>query len=508
MVESEAQGRLPGIRPIAVVDIGSNSVRLVIYEGLMRSLTILFNEKALCGLGRGLANSGQMDPEGVERAIRVLKRFRVLAAQAGATKVHVLATAAARDATNGPEFISHAEEAIGVELNVLTGKQEAKFAAFGIVSGVYAPDGIVGDLGGGSLELIDLKGDELRNGVTLPLGGIRLQEEVDGDLDKARQHVENHLEKTKLLSEGKGRTFYAVGGTWRSIAKLHMEATNYPLHMMQGYEIEYDEMMDFLDSVVSIDEFEKETLKAVSKNRRILLPFGAVTLQEVLRRMKPEKIVFSALGVREGFLYSLLDEEAAKADPLIEGARELSILRARSPAHAQELADWTGKMFPVFGVKENANGKRYRIAACLLADISWRAHPDYRGLQALNIISNGAFLSVSHPGRAYIALTTYYRYEGLRDSGVSKNLAEIATDKYIFRSKLLGAILRVLYLFSASMSGLIPKIKFERVDGDDEYDFYLIVPEDLRDFVGERLAGRLGHLEKLLEKKIFVKIGE
>jgi exopolyphosphatase/guanosine-5'-triphosphate,3'-diphosphate pyrophosphatase len=267
-------------------------------------------------------------------------------------------------------------------------------------------------------------------------------------------------------------------------------------------------MMDFLDSVVSIDEFEKETLKAVSKNRRILLPFGAVTLQEVLRRMKPEKIVFSALGVREGFLYSLLDEEAAKADPLIEGARELSILRARSPAHAQELADWTGKMFPVFGVKENANGKRYRIAACLLADISWRAHPDYRGLQALNIISNGAFLSVSHPGRAYIALTTYYRYEGLRDSGVSKNLAEIATDKYIFRSKLLGAILRVLYLFSASMSGLIPKIKFERVDGDDEYDFYLIVPEDLRDFVGERLAGRLGHLEKLLDKKIFVKIGE
>lgn len=506
VVESEAQGRLQGVRPVAVIDIGSNSVRLVIYEGLMRSPTILFNEKALCGLGKGLATDGQMDPEGVERAIKVLYRYRKLAEQAGAVDVHVLATAAARDASNGPEFIIRAEAALGCKLHVLTGEEEAKYAALGIVSGIYAPDGIVGDLGGGSLEVVDIVGSELSGGITMPLGGLRLQEQADGDIDDARKIAKKHIAKADVLDGGKDRVFYAVGGTWRSIAKLHMEATNYPLHMMQCYEIEYEEMMSFLASVTTLDDFEKDTLKAVSKNRRILLPFGAVTMQEVLKKMKPSKIVFSALGVREGYLYSLLDKSQLEEDALLSGARELAILRARSPAHAQELADWTGQTFPVFDVKEKGQGERYRVAACLLADISWRAHPDYRGLQALNIISNGAFLSVSHPGRAYIALTNYYRYEGLRDDGLSKGLAEVATDKYIYRAKLLGALMRVVYLFSASMPGIIPKLKMIKADKDSDVDIFFCVPKELEDFVGERLMGRLANLEKFTGKKIEIKI--
>lgn len=506
MVESEAQGRLPGIRPIAVIDIGSNSVRLVIYEGLLRSPNILFNEKALCGLGRGMATTGQMDLEGVEQAIQTLRRYRRLCDQAGAVAVHVLATAAARDASNGPEFIKDAEAALKCKLKVLTGEEEAKFAALGVISGIYEPDGIVGDLGGGSLELVDIKKSVIQKGITLPLGGLRLQDESDGDLDKARKIAKSHFADVDLLSAGKGRQFYAVGGTWRSIAKLHMEATNYPLHMMQGYEIKYSEMMDFLDNVVSLDDFEKETLKAVSKSRRILLPFGAVTMQEVLKRMKPERISFSAQGVREGFLYSLLDEKSASLDPLLEVAREFSILRARSPMHAKELVDFTEGAFPVFGVKEDKESARYRAAACYLADISWRAHTDYRGLQALNIISNGSFAGVSHPGRAYIALTNYYRYEGLSDNGVSRSLADVAKPEFIFRAKLLGAILRILYQFSASMHGAIPKLTFELADKHSDADINLCVPEDMQDLLGGRLANRISQLEKLTDKKIELKL--
>lgn len=506
MVESEAQGRLPGISPVAVVDIGSNSVRLVVYEGLLRSPNILFNEKALCGLGRGMATTGQMDTEGVELALKTLHRFAKLCEQIGAVQVHVLATAAARDATNGPDFIKDAEAALNCKLKVLTGAEEAKFAALGVISGIYEPDGIVGDLGGGSLELVDIKKQTIQKGITLPLGGLRLQDEADGDLDKARKIAKSHFSDVKILTGGKGRQFYAVGGTWRSIAKLHMEATNYPMHMMQGYEIEYPEMMDFLDSVVSLDEFEKETLKAVSKNRRILLPFGAVTMQEVLKRMKPEKISFSAQGVREGFLYSLLDDKVAEHDPLLEVAKEFSILRSRSPAHAQELVDFTKHAFPIFGIDENKESARYRAAACYLADISWRAHPDYRGLQALNIISNGSFAGVSHPGRAYIALTNYYRYEGLSDSGVSRSLAEVATPEFVYRAKLLGAILRILYLFSASTHGAIPKLRFERAGKQDNSDIHLCVPKSMKDFLGGRLANRISHLEKLTEQKIDLKV--
>lgn len=506
MVESEAQGRLPGIRPVAVVDIGSNSVRLVIYEGLLRSPNILFNEKALCGLGRGMATTGQMEPEGVERAIKTLHRFRRLCDQAGAVDVHVLATAAARDASNGPEFIKNAEAALKCKLKVLTGEEEAKFAALGVISGIYEPDGIVGDLGGGSLELVDIKKRDINKGITLPLGGLRLQDEADGDLDKARKIAKSNLADVDILSAGKGRQFYAVGGTWRSIAKLHMEATNYPLHMMQGYEIDYAETMDFLDSVVSLDDFEKDTLKAVSKSRRILLPFGAVTMLEVLKRMKPARVSFSAQGVREGFLFSLLDDKTADLDPLLEVAREFSILRARSPMHAQELVDFTKDAFPVFGIDENKESARYRAAACYLADISWRAHTDYRGLQALNIISNGSFAGVSHPGRAYIALTIYYRYEGLSDDGVSRSLAEVASPEFVFRAKLLGAILRILYLFSASMHGAIPKLKFELAGKHSDADIYLCVPKDMNDFLGERLASRISQLSKLTDKKVELKI--
>ncbi|MBC7335429.1 MAG: Ppx/GppA family phosphatase, partial [Clostridia bacterium] len=232
MTRSEAQGRLPGIAPVSVVDIGSNSIRLVIYEGLSRAPTVLFNEKVLCGLGKGLATTGRMDDEGVSRALAALKRFGALSRQARATAMYVLATAAAREAQNGPDFIRRAEEILGQGIEVLTGEQEALYSALGIVSGFHDPDGIAGDLGGGSLELIDIKGRELGTGITLPLGGLRLSETAGGSIAKARAYSRKLIKSAAMLERGRGRTFYAVGGTWRNIAKLHMEMRYYRLHMM------------------------------------------------------------------------------------------------------------------------------------------------------------------------------------------------------------------------------------------------------------------------------------
>ena len=234
MVESEAQGRLPGIAPVSVVDIGSNSIRLVIYEGLSRSPAVLFNEKVMCGLGKGIDATGRMDAESVERALKALHRFRALSTQARASTVFVLATAAARDASNGPDFIRRAEIILGQKVRVLTGEEEAYFSALGIISGYHDPDGVVGDFGGGSLELVDVVGPKVGKGITLPLGGIRLSEHAEGSVVKARSHVRRYLKGAQVLQNTSGRTFYAVGGTWRSIAKLHMELRNYPLHMMQG----------------------------------------------------------------------------------------------------------------------------------------------------------------------------------------------------------------------------------------------------------------------------------
>lgn len=499
MVESEAQGRLPGIAPVSVIDIGSNSVRLVIYEGLNRMPAVLFNEKVLCGLGKGIAATGMLDSEGVDRALHALKRFAALSRQARATNIYILATAAAREATNGPDFIQRAEAVLDHEIRVLSGAEEAYFSALGIVSGFSDTDGIVGDLGGGSLELVDIAGASVGDGITLPIGGLRLSDASEGSIDKAQKIVAASIASATLLEKGRGRTFYAVGGTWRNLAKLHMEATDYPLHVTQGYEIAADKAIAFLAKVEKDGTAKSKAMRAVSRNRRNLLPFGAVAMRKILEVMKPKAVVFSALGVREGFLYSLLDETEKALDPLVSAADELAILRARSPEHARELADWTGRAFKAFGIEETVEEERYRRAACLLADISWRAHPDYRGPQSLNLISNGTFAGITHAGRAYIALANYYRFEGLRGDGLSDSIAVIATERFQQFAKLLGGLFRVGYLFSASMPGVMPSLFFIP-DGEDA--LVLRVPEQFEAFDGERLDVRLQQLARLTGKKL------
>jgi exopolyphosphatase/guanosine-5'-triphosphate,3'-diphosphate pyrophosphatase len=508
MVESEAQGRLPGIVPVSIVDIGSNSIRLVIYEGMNRAPAMLFNEKVMCGLGKGIAQTGNMDPGSVERALTALHRFKALSRQARARTMYALATAAAREAANGPGFIEKAEEILGCRVRVLTGEEEAQFSALGIISGYFDADGIVGDLGGGSLELINVRGEDYGQGLTMPLGGIRLSEFSGGDLARAQAYARKLVRAIPFLKEGEGRTFYAVGGTWRSLAKLHMELNKYPLHMVQDYRMPFQEAMSFLESVIRNKEQKESAYQAVSRSRRALLPYGAIAMREVISIMKPASISFSAQGVREGYLYSLLPNHVKILDPLVSAADELAVLRARSPEHARELADWTGRMMPLFGVSETKEEARYRRAACLLADISWRAHPDYRGLQALNIIAHSSFIGITHAGRGYLGLANYYRFEGLSDDSATGELAAMATPRLLWLAKLLGGMLRVLYLFSASMPGVVPRLRLEKpLDPSKGLDLEFVAPAEFEEFAGERLDGRLAQLSKLTGKKLGFRFG-
>ncbi|TIN64485.1 MAG: Ppx/GppA family phosphatase, partial [Mesorhizobium sp.] len=222
---SDSQGRLQDRRPLSIIDIGSNSIRLVVYEGLARSPTMLFNEKMLAGLGRGIVSTGKLDPEAVTRSMEEFRRFRALSDQAGAEQMYVLATAAAREAVNGPDFIHRAEEVLKTEIRVISGRQEAYYSALGVISGFHPADGIAGDLGGGSLELVDVAGEAIGDGITLPLGGLRLQDMAKNSLTQAAKIARDELAKAKLLKGGQGRPFYAVGGTWRNLARLHMEMT-------------------------------------------------------------------------------------------------------------------------------------------------------------------------------------------------------------------------------------------------------------------------------------------
>jgi exopolyphosphatase / guanosine-5'-triphosphate,3'-diphosphate pyrophosphatase len=495
----DSQGRLPGRKPVAIVDIGSNSVRLVIYEGIARAPTVLFNEKMLAGLGRGLVSTGRLDPEAVTRSMSEFARFRALAEQSGAEELYVIATAAAREAENGADFVERAEKVFGAPIRILSGKEEAYYSALGIIAGFHDADGIAGDLGGGSLELVDVKNDTVGEGITLPLGGLRLQEMAKGSLATAAKLAREHLSGAAPLKLGKGRPFYAVGGTWRNLARLHMNATDYPLTVMHNYEMLPDASAEFLRQVGK-GEFDKiKGIEKISKSRRALLPYGALVLSEVIEQMKPSKVVVSALGVREGFLHSLLPQDEHGHDPLIEAAAEFALLRSRSYAHAQELIDWTDQSFEAFGIEETDTEKRLRHAACLLSDIGWRAHPEYRGAQSLNIIAHASFVGVDHPGRIYLALAPLFRHEGIFNEDIAPELRVLAPQRYIERARLLGAMFRVVYLLTASMPGIMPRMRWEkRGDGG----LALVLPADCAPLNGERPEGRVAQLAKVAGRKL------
>ncbi|WP_051231111.1 exopolyphosphatase [Kaistia adipata] len=488
-----APGRLSGVGPVAIIDIGSNSVRLVVYERLSRSPMALFNEKELAGLGRGIAGTGRLNEQAVEASLAAIRRFMGLCQQMQVRSVHVLATAAAREASNGADFLSEVEEITGVEVSLLSGPEEARLSAMGVISGIHEPDGISGDLGGGSLEVVDIRGREIGTGETFPLGGLRLEETSDKTLKKAEKIAADALSRSAVLAKGQGKPFYAIGGTWRSLARLHMRQKGYPLHIMHEYAIPADEALDFCRMVARRDAESLDSIEAVSKSRRLLLPYGAIVLEQVIRAMKPSVIILSALGVREGLLYDLLDPETQALDPLIAAADELAVLRSRSPGHVRELGPWTGQALAAIGIDETPEEARLRTAACLLADVGWRAHPDYRGEQSLNLIAHGSFVGIDHPGRAYLALANYYRHEGLVDEHLSSRIRELVTTRLIERSRALGAALRVAYLVSGSMAGVIPRTRIE-ARGDQ---LTLVLPPDRGMLAGSRLQRRVAQLAKL-----------
>jgi exopolyphosphatase/guanosine-5'-triphosphate,3'-diphosphate pyrophosphatase len=492
-----AQGRLDHGPPVAVFDIGSNSVRLVVYEGLTRSPTPIFNEKTLCGLGREVQSTGLLAADAVEKALGALRRYRALCDLMRVADVWAIATAACRDAENGPDFIAQAARICGCKIEILSGKREAELTALGVISGVHAPDGFVGDLGGGSLELVEVHGSRPRSGVTLPLGGLALQDMSAKSLKKAEKIVVEALSGLPKLSRMTGRTFYAVGGTWRAVARLHMWQTGYPLHVMHGYVIPAREALEFSRLVRRVNAETLSQIEVITSARRPLLAYAALVLEHLVRIGKPKAVVFSALGVREGLLYSLLDADERRLDPLLEAARDLNVLRSRSPQHGEELVDWTDGFMSSSGLVESAEERRMRHAACLLADIGWRAHPDYRGEQSLNIIAHGGFVAIDHPGRAFLALSVFFRHVGLVDDELSPRLRELASTRIIDRARILGAAMRVAYLVSAAMPGVLPKAPMKVVRGR----LVLHLTADIAALAGDRVFNRLRQLARLIGRE-------
>ncbi len=481
---------------VAVIDIGSNSVRLVVYESMTRSLVTLFNEKTLCGLGREVQTTGLLAPDAVAKALTSLRRFRALCRVMKVGRVYAIATAACRDATNGPDFIAKAERICGAKIEILSGPREANLSALGVISGIHKPDGIVGDLGGGSLELIDVQGNRVRSGVTLPLGSLALQDLSHKSLKRAERIVRNDLSDVAQLKAGRGRTFYAVGGTWRALARIHIVQSGYPLHVMHSYSIPAVDALDFARRLRRLAAANMlADIEVVADARRPLLTYAALVLEYIIRVAKPKTIVFSTFGVREGLLYSMLPQAERSEDGLICAAQTLNELLSRSARHAEELIDWTDRLVRVVKLRETEEDRRLRHAACLLSDVGWRVHPDHRGEETLSLITNGNFGAVTHQGRVVVALSVFYRYAGLSEQNEPPAvIRELLPPAMVERARVLGAAFRVAHLVSAARPGVLSATHF-RSRGRK---LMLVFEHRLVDLVADRVGSRFKQLAKLV----------
>ncbi|HEY9548325.1 MAG TPA: Ppx/GppA family phosphatase [Kiloniellaceae bacterium] len=444
-IASLAQGSARDQR-VAVVDIGSNSIRLVVFDGLKRAPVMVFNEKVLCGLGRGLAASGRLSPEGVALAVPNLVRFTALARAMGVGRIDLIATAAVREASDGVAFRETVERLCGHPVRVLGGIEEAELSALGVIAGNPSADGIMGDLGGGSLELVELNGGKLGRSTTLPLAPLRLIESCGDDRQKARRTIDKTLATVDWLGEGRGRAFYPVGGTWRNLARLHIQQHRYPLHAIHGHTIPYEDARGLTRLISRLGRASLSGIQQVSRRRRETLPMGSLVLSRLLQRMQCARVTFSTYGLREGYLYHQLPAAVQAEDPLLSAAAEIAEREARFGGLGESLMTWCDALFP----DEDEEERRLRLAACHLSDLTWREHPDFRAIQALRSILQYPLVGIDHPGRAFIAYTVFLRYGESPTAKEAAQAAALLDDRRRSRAILLGAALRLSYRVSAA----------------------------------------------------------
>lgn len=434
---------------VGVIDIGSNSVRLVVYEGVGRAPLPIFNERALCGLGRGLSESGKLNKDGAKMAVENMARFVAAAEAMEVDRLEVVATEAVRAAKDGPAFVENLEKRYAIDVDVLKGTQEARASALGVLAGIPGAHGAMGDLGGASLELVGLVDGEPGRGISLPIGPFRLMQQWAKDRKKTRRAVQKMLEEIGWLGRGRAdRVFYPVGGAWRALANIHMQQNDYPLHVIHEYEMACDDARELFGLVMNLSPTSLARIQGVPKKRLDTLPLAAMVLDSVIERMNPAKLVFSAQGLREGILFDKLSAAQRRKDPLLAACADIAVRSRRFEVTGADLFAWTQ---PLFG-KETAEQKRLRLAACILGDIAWNEHPDYRAEQAFWRILRMPVTGVDHPGRAFLALAVGERYgEGVGKIGGEEGERITALiDPYdIARAKVLGRVLRFAFTLSA-----------------------------------------------------------
>jgi exopolyphosphatase / guanosine-5'-triphosphate,3'-diphosphate pyrophosphatase len=428
---------------VGVVDVGSNSVRMVVFDGAARSPAYFYNEKIMAGLGLGLAETNRLNPRGKERALAALKRFALLAEGMDIEPLTIVATAAVREAEDGPDFQAQVLRETGLKMNVIDGDEEARLSAQGVLLGWPEAKGIVCDIGGNSMELARIGDGKVGKRATSPLGPFRLQQ-VEGGAKKRQAHIEGILKDLRNQLKSEGERIYLVGGSWRVIARLDMERRNYPLTVLHEYRMTPRSVLDTIDWIAANDLAMLRARTGTGAERMELVPLACEVLRELVAIFKPSEIDISAYGIREGMLYEQMPERLRARDPLIEACRATEASQGRVPGFGKKLFAF---LTPIF---LGADKERIRLikAACLLHDTTWRAHPDYRAEACFDNATRANLGGLDHPGRVFLGLALLHRYKNSRAGSRLEPLFRLLNEDQMRDAEILGKAMRFGAMFA------------------------------------------------------------
>ena len=478
-----------------IIDIGSNSVRLVVYQGLSRTPPTVFNEKVMAGLGNGIAANGRLTKAAMAVAITALARFAMLARDMGVESLRTVATAAVREATNGEEFIDAVFAECGLEVEIISGEAEARGAALGVIAGIPDADGVVGDLGGGSLELIRVAGGEAHERISLPIGALRMEAVRKRGPRALGPFIKRALDQVDWVAKGAGKPFYMVGGSWRALVQLHIHLTDYPLPVIHQYTMAPEVPDRLVRALAQMQPRSIKEVRAISSSRVPSLPGAAMLLGAVVRRLKSSAVVASAYGLREGLLFGQLPPAIATLDPLVTAARSEGERQGRFPEHGELLMTWMNRLFDTAADPEPPDAARLRLATCLLSDVAWRAHPDFRAERGLDIALHGNWVAVTAAERATLAAALYACFGGSFAAPEVQLLGVLASPAALARAKQWGLALRLGQRLTGGTAAALVASQLLREGGA------LVLAMARRDapLYGEAVARRLKALATAME---------
>lgn len=482
---------------VGVVDVGSNSVRLVVFDGAARSPAYFYNEKIMCALGAGLAETGRLNPEGRRRALSAIRRFQTLAKGMGLRPLSAVATAAVRDAEDGPAFRDEVERETGLRIWVIDGEEEARLSAQGVLLGWPGSYGLVCDIGGSSMELAEMSDGRVGKRMTSPLGPLKLRD-VPGGRKGRLEHIKTVVQGMHEVMGPQRDRLFLVGGSWRAIARIDMYRRGYPLHVLHEYRMTAKSVSATAKFIAEQDLDKLRSACGVSSARMSLVPYAIDVLRRLVRTFRPRDIAVSSYGIREGLLYEQMPQRLRDRDPLIEACRFAEAKDARLPGFGRTLYSF---VLPLFKQVPDSR-KRIMKAACLLHDVSWRAHPDYRAEVCFDNATRANLGGLTHPERVFLGLALLHRYRNKREGTRFEEMYDLLSPEDQKQAEILGKAMRFGAMMWMRKDSSLGTFKW----APRKKQLLLTLTPEAEPLYGEVAEARLASLGASLEAEIIVKV--